>query len=481
LSAPDLVLEPQPLRPGESGTPLAPVDVAWLRMDDPTNLMHIHGVLALDGEITREQLADRLGARMAPISRFHQRIGVDQGRLVWIDDAEFDIHRHVTEEELPAPGGDAELAAAVSAHLERPFDRRHPLWEFRLLRGHRAGSVVLARIHHAIGDGVALMLVLLAQTDLSRAGAPTVQPPGELEPEARNPFLEVLRRPPAGYERARALAREVMPETLRLMEAPAEALARVHPLVKGAGATLALGRLIGRPSDPPTPFKGRLGRGKRVAWTESLPLEEVKGIGRELGGTLNDVLNAAMAGGLRRYLERFGEPPERLRIRCAMPVSLRPLEEMADLGNCFGLLFLSLPLGLRDPERRLEAIRRRSAALKASAEPIVVLAILRAIGVLPAAFHRLVVRIFETKATAVFTNVPGPRTTLYFEGRAIRDIFFWVPQAARLGLGVSILSYDGRVRMGVGTDAGLVPRPELIVDGFRAELDELARRAARRG
>jgi hypothetical protein len=101
--------------------------------------------------------------------------------------------------------------------------------------------------------------------------------------------------------------------------------------------------------------------------------------------------------------------------------------------------------------------------------------------VLPVAFHRLVVRIFETKATAVFTNVPGPRTTLYFEGRAIRDIFFWVPQAARLGLGVSILSYDGRVRMGVGTDAGLVPRPELIVAGVRAELDALARRAARRG
>lgn len=473
------VTTPQPLAPGEKGVPLSPVDIAWLRMDDPTNLMHIHGVLALDGELTRDELARRLGERMVPIPRFRQRVGVDRGRLAWVDDAEFDLYRHVTEETLPAPGGDAELAQAIAAHLERPFDRRHPLWEFRLFQGHRDGAVVFARIHHAIGDGVALMVVLLAQTDLSPGGPPTVEAGESLESAALNPFLEILQRPRQGLERARRIAEELMPETMRLMEAPAAAIARLNPVIKGAGMTAALGRLVGRPSDPRTPFKGKLQRAKRVAWSENIPLDDVRAIGRSLGGTINDVLNSAMAGGLRRYMARDGEPAENLAFRCAMPVSLRPLEEMADLGNRFGLLFLSLPVGIRDPERRLAEMRRRAASLKRSAEPIVAFAILRAIGILPEAVHRMVVRIFATKATAVFTNVPGPRATLYFGEHAIRDIFFWVPQAARLGLGVSILSYDGKVRMGVGTDAGLVPDPERILEGFVAELDALATRASR--
>lgn len=459
--------------------PLSPVDIAWLRMDDPSNLMHIHGVLALDGALERSQLAERLGERMMPIPRFRQRVARDGGRLVWVDDDAFDIHRHVTEETLPAPGGDAELAAAIAAHLERPFDRRHPLWEFRLFQGHRDGAVVFARLHHAIGDGVALMMVLLAQTDLAPGGPATVDTGDSLEQTMLNPFLEILLRPQEGLDRARRIAQEVMPETMRLMEAPAAAVARLNPVLKGAGMTTALGRLVGRPSDPRTPFKGRLQRAKRVAWSESIPLDDVKAIGKGLGGTINDVLNTAMAGGLRRYIARDGEPPEKLAFRCAMPVSLRPLEEMADLGNRFGLLFLSLPVGLRDPERRLAEMRRRAESLKRSAEPIVAYAILRAIGILPEAVHRTVVKIFATKATAVFTNVPGPRRTLYFGERAIRDIFFWVPQAARLGLGVSILSYDGRVRMGVGTDAGLVPDPERILEGFVADLDELATLAAR--
>ena len=270
-----------------------------------------------------------------------------------------------------------------------------------------------------------------------------------------------------------------MPETLRLMLAPVEAQARVRPLARGAGSALALGRLLGYGRDPVTPFKGEIGVPKRVAWTEAIPLEDARGAARSLGCSLNDLLNNAMAGGLRRYLARRGEPPAGLTFRAAMPVNLRPLEEMAELGNRFGLVFLPLAVGISEPLRRLDEIRARSAALRRSAEPLVVHSLLRFVGGSPAALQRLVVRIFATKATAVFTNVPGPSRTLWFAGRAIRDIFFWVPQAARLGLGVSIFSYDGKVRMGVGTDAGLVPDPELIVDGFRAEFGALVDAAAR--
>jgi diacylglycerol O-acyltransferase / wax synthase len=160
-----------------------------------------------------------------------------------------------------------------------------------------------------------------------------------------------------------------------------------------------------------------------------------------------------------------------------MPVNLRPLERMAELGNQFGLIFLSLPIGAGDAVSRLRELRRRAQALKRSVEPIVVYAILRLLGVVPYAIQKLVVKIFAAKTTVVMTNVPGPREVLYLAGQPIEEIFFWVPQSGRVSLGVSIFSYAGNVRLGVGTDAGLVPDPEVIIQGFHEELDELRRQA----
>jgi WS/DGAT/MGAT family acyltransferase len=471
---------PEPLGPAARSTPLSAVDVAWLRMDEPDNLMHIHGVIVLEGSPSRDQVAQLLERRLLLLPRFRQRIATDGGRPVWTDDDAFDIAHHVIDDPLAEPGGDAELAAKIEEHLDRPFDRARPLWEFRLFRGYHGGdTAVFAKIHHAIGDGVAMMVVLLAMTDMTRAGPATVAIAGGGESEAANPFVELFRRPVRELSEVKAAAEHWLPEMLRLMQAPVEAYARAHPIVKGIGSAHALARLVGRWNDPQTKFKGELTVHKRVAWTDRVPLETVKTASRALGATLNDFLNTAMAGALRRYLARDGAPPEGLQFRCAMPVNLRPFEEMADLGNRFGLIFLSLPLGISDPLARLEAMRRRSNALKRSAEPLVVFRVLDLIGRLPMAAHRLVVSIFQAKATAVFTNVPGPRETLWLAGMPVRDIFFWVPQAGRLGLGVSIFSYAGGVRMGVGTDAGLVPDPGHIIDGFHEELDALLALAGR--
>jgi len=473
---------PGPLGAGRRGVPLAPVDVAWLRMDEPTNRMHVHGILVLDGDLDLARALPVFERRLARIPRFRQRVALDGGRLVWADDEEFEIGRHVVEERLPEPGGDPELVTAVERHLASGFDRRHPLWEFRLLRGYRgADTAILGRLHHAIGDGVALMLVLLALTDLGDLPELDQALAERLGGEGANPFLDLLTAGPReAFEAARAAAGRWAPETLRLMTAPAEAYAEAGALLRGVGVTKALARILGSRNEPATPFKGELGVGKRVAWTSRLPLDEVKSAGAALGGTVNDVLNNAMAGGLRRYLAENGGADERLGFRCAMPVSLRPLDEMAALGNRFGLVFLDLPVGISDPLRRLELLRRNTARLKRSAEPVLILGLLALAGRSPQAFQDLLVRIFGAKATAVFTNVPGPSTRLTVAGHPIRDLFFWVPQAGRLGLGVSILSYDGGVRMGVMTDAGLVPDPERIVDGFHAEWERLLTAAASR-
>ncbi len=476
---PDPIFEPLPLSPGERGSELAPVDAAWLRMDDRENLMHVHGALVVAGDLTWDEAALVLGGRLAKIPRFAQRVARDGDRLFWVDDRDFALERHVVAERLPEPGGEPELATAIAAHFEAPFDRRFPLWEFRLLHGYRGeDTVVLARIHHSIGDGVALMVVLLAMTDLLGRGSMTAPPASSTAAPDANPFLELLcSGPGAAVDAARSAAERWMPDTLRLMLAPVEAYGRIAGWQKAAGSTLAMLRLLGRPSEPSSLFRGDLGIQKRVAWTEPLALDEVKRVGRRLGGTVNELLNTAMAGALRRYLARTAAPPESLAFRCAMPVNLRPLDEMAALGNRFGLIFLELPVGISDPRYRLEALRRSSESLKRSLEPLVVLQILRWMGQMPEPTRRLAVKLFGTKVTAVFTNVPGPSTTLGFGGKPIRDIFVWVPQAGRVGLGVSIFSYDGRVRMGVATDAGLVPDPERIVEGFYAEWDAFLRLA----
>lgn len=450
---------------------MSSVDYAWLRMDEPCNLMVIHGVLVLDGPVAREDLAALMEERFLTIPRFRQRVVVPEGRgpfgrrPYWEWDADFDLANHLVESALPAPGGEAELREAVSALMGGPVDYSRPLWRFHLLQGYRGGSVIVPRLHHCLGDGIALMLVLLSLADF--------HPEGEAE-GGENPFRTLFNGLGHDAGRVRALAERVMPEGMRLMLQPGDALRSVSRWVRGAAFTGALGRLALRIPDKKTVLKGQLCAGKRAAWSGPIPVERVKEIQAGLGGTMNDVLVAAVAGGLRRYLEARGSTlGESFGFRAAVPVNLRPLELMSQLGNQFGLVFLTLPVGIADPLERLAEVRRRMRSLRTSAEPLVVQQVLSVMGRIPLALQKVGVSLFGAKATAVLTNVPGPREALYLAGKRIDEIFFWVPQAGRLGIGISIFSYAGAVRIGIGTDAGLVPDPELIVEAIDREVEEL--------
>jgi WS/DGAT/MGAT family acyltransferase len=316
------------------------------------------------------------------------------------------------------------------------------------------------------------MLVLLSLTDRTPDADPAVPNPfSSLYAQSKPDHLDLAT--------IRALAEDIMPDGMRLLLHPAEAFRSAKRWLTGPVATGTFGRLVFRRRDPRTVFKGPLGVPKKVAWSEPLPLEEVKAVGKALGGTVNDVLLSAMTGGLRHYLERHGKPTDDLNFRAAMPVNLRTMENMDQLGNQFGLIFLSLPVGIADPRERIAELGRRARSLKRSLEPVVVFRILDTLGMVPKQIQNMVVGIFATKATAVMTNVPGPRHTLYLAGKPIEDIFFWVPQAGRVGIGISICSYAGRVRLGVGSDAGLVPDPDLIVEGFHQDFEALRKLAGR--
>jgi WS/DGAT/MGAT family acyltransferase len=239
-------------------------------------------------------------------------------------------------------------------------------------------------------------------------------------------------------------------------------------------------KLLLKGADSATRFKGHLKVAKRAAWSRPIRLDEVKAVGKTVGGTVNDVLLTAVSGALRRYLVRHGDRADGVEINAMVPVNLRPLSEADQLGNRFGLIYLALPVGEGDRAERLRLVKERMDEIKSSPQPFVTFQILNALGLAPVEVAALAVNMFGTKATAVMTNVIGPKQPLYFAGERIRTWLGWVPQSGRMGLGVSIFSYDGQVVVGVASDKGLVPDPESIATAFEEEFEALVAWAGRR-
>jgi len=225
--------------------------------------------------------------------------------------------------------------------------------------------------------------------------------------------------------------------------------------------------------DSPTRFKGTPGVAKRVAWAEPLPLDEVKTICRALSASVNDVLLSCVAGALREYLVGKGDATDGVMMRALVPINLRPLEKAYRLGNQFGVVFLELPIGIENPVERLYAVRANMRSLKGSFQPVLTLGLLAAAGAGPKMLQDQLIVVLARNATAVMTNVPGPQQPLYMAGRKIDRFMFWVPQSGDIGMGVSILSYNGEVQFGLITDRGLVPDPERVIAHFGPEFEKL--------
>jgi WS/DGAT/MGAT family acyltransferase len=243
---------------------------------------------------------------------------------------------------------------------------------------------------------------------------------------------------------------------------------------------VAAGRLALRWPDPETIFKGPLGVEKRAVWSEPLRLEDVKFIGRAFGATVNDVLLTAFTGALRCYLLTREEPVEGLSLRGIVPFNLRPQGPLKELGNKFGLVFLTLPVGIEDPIHRLRALKCCMDGIKDTPEALATYGILGTLGSLHPWLQEVAISIFDAKGTAVMTNVAGPRQQLYLAGSSINTLMAWVPEAGRVSLGVSIISYNGKVWLGVATDKNLVPDPESFIADFNGEFGEMKHRAEMR-
>lgn len=443
--------------------PMSRVDHAWLRMDNPHNLLMVNSVLWTDRPIDDSQLRALLLERMVgEFPRFRQRpdsAGAPFGRGHWVDDDEFDLERHLVYVDLEPPGGVEALQLYVGDQQHVTLDDAHPLWQVHVLSGYGAGSAVLFRFHHAIADGMALARLLVSLTDLD-ANAHFAPP---ATPRSRS---------------ARGAVGRLLSETMHVASHPSRLLSLGSTAAHDA-ARLAL--IADKPVKPTSVLNDEIGMSKLATWSRPLPLDEVKAIGRASGCTVNDVILAALGGAFRRYLIHRGEEPADVPV--LVPVDLRPPDEALprELGNSFGFFFVDLPAGQADPSERLSAAHRQAAALKTSPEAVVTLGVLAGMGAASSLLEDFSVAFFASKVSGVVTNVPGPREPVYFAGAKVDGIIGWVPRGGDMTFGVAVFSYAGTVTVGVSTDEASIPDPEVLVEAFEDEVRALAAVAAQPG
>ena len=448
-------------------SPMSRVDTAWLRMERPTNLMMITGVMMFETPLDIRTLRKVIETKFLAYPRFRQKAVDTPTGAFWQDDADFDLDWHVRLTALPGKGGKRELERLTSQMASTPLDKTKPLWQFHLVEKFGGGSALISRIHHCYADGIALVQVLLSLTEMGenpkRKAALAKR---WLKKEEHAPVAQRV----GAIDRYMQLGNKMLEKGMDIYRDPT--LAAVLA-TEGVDIAKEVGLALSLADDPETVLKGRLGVSKRVAWAEPLPLEEVKSVSRALRCTVNDILLASATVALRSYMLERGEQLEGITIRATVPVNLRPLEHAKQLGNHFGLVFLELPVGESNPMRRLERIAACMRVLRKSRQAVATFGALAAVGMAPPAVQAFALEMFSRKASAVATNVPGPQMPLYFGGSKITDLMFWVPQTGSIGLGISILSYNGAVHFGLIADAKLMPDPDSVIRRFRPEFEKL--------
>ena len=452
-----------------------PADVAWLHMDRPTNLMVVNTVLWFDMPVDQASVLQVFGERVVSrFRRFRQRVAEPALTLApwaapdWVDDADFALAGHVSRTRLPAPGDQRALQQTASDLAERPLRKDRPLWELHLLDGCGNGGALLLRTHHAIADGGALMQVLLALADPLDAGEHTGVLPVHDDtagPPLAGPGGRTAGRAIAAARRAGSAAGDLSAVLRAALDGPRRAaglagFARADAAMLGKlGFGLTAGRNL---------LQGPLVPGKQRAWTRPVPVEAVKAAGASTGSTVNDLMLTIITSALRRYLLEHDALAEEVIV--IVPVDLRPAGAPlpAGLGNQFGLVFVRLPTGETDQGRRRARVKAQMDQVKSSREGVFVYTMLQQMGRLPAAVQNAWVDAFAGKATAIITNVSGPRHQIQIAGTPVAGMAGWVPVTGPLGLGLSIVSYAGQLSVGLASDTHLLPD----CDRLLALLDE---------
>jgi diacylglycerol O-acyltransferase / wax synthase len=469
---------------------LSGLDAAFIYMETATAHMHVGAVLILDpadvppAQLTYDAFVDYVQRRLhlaPPLRRRLVQVPFRLDHPHWIEDPNFDVRFHVRRAALPAPGGMTELAELVGDVMARQLDRSRPLWELYVVEGLEDGRrALVTKAHHAAVDGISGMEMTSAIMQLAPDQEP-VEPVRDWQPESEPSDLRLL------WSAGRHLAISpvgVMRLGRRLVAAGADVL------------KLQLGTTTSdeAPSNqpPPAPFaapmtalNGSIGPHRRVSLTE-LPLDGVKSIKTALGGTVNDVVLAAVSGALRTFLRHRGEPLDRPLV-AMVPISVRTDEQRGQTGNQVSAMLTALPVHLADPLERLRGVSRGTRGAKEQFGALGADTIAQLAELTPAGVATLAARLYTRTRAAdrhrpiwnvVVSNVPGPRIPLYANGARIEAIYPIGPIHEMCGLNVTLFSYLDTIFVGVNADRDLVPDVDVFSGALRDAVDELAKAAA---
>jgi WS/DGAT/MGAT family acyltransferase len=450
---------------------LQPLDAMFVEAEDEdaNTSMAIASIAVFQGPaLSREEVMGLIADRLPAVPRYRQKLRTVPfrlGRPVWVDDQDFDLGYHVRRIVLPAPGEYQQLAEVIGRVMSRRLDRGHPLWEYWVVEGlARDRWAMITKVHHCMIDGVGgadLYRVILGLS--TEPGEPSGTVPAE-PPSPVSLAVQAaadLALLPLRQARAVGAAAADPRGTIRLVAGMAQAVARFSPSLRPA---------------VPSSLSGHIGRRRRYAWTQ-VSLGDIKTIKRELGGTVNDVVLAAISGGFRALLIGRGEEPRPHAVPSLVPVSVRAPGERSGFGNQVSATVTNLPVHIADPVERLAAVRAEQDSLKASHEAIIGQALesLAEYSAYPVASW-LVRRAFglqQREIVTVTTNVPGPQEPLYWMGRRLEEIIPYVPIASTVRTGVSIFSYDGSVTLGITGDYAANADIEVLARGIEHGVADL--------
>jgi diacylglycerol O-acyltransferase len=463
--------------------PLSAQDRAFLVFEDRNTHMHLGGVAVFEGgplvgrggAVDVERIRAHVASRLHLTPRYRQRLGWVPvlGRPVWVDETHFNLEYHVRHSSVPRPGGDAELRAFVARVMSQQLDRGKPLWEMWIVEGLRGRRfALLLKTHHALADGIAAFD--LFNSLLRDTADATVEP---IEPWVPRPVPSGLRLVRDGVlQQVRSPLTTAQDVWQGLRDAP-DLGGRVRD---GVRSMLDLaGQGIRAPMT--TPLNAPIGPHRRFDWLTS-SLADVTTIRRALGGTVNDVVLATVAGGMRRFLRAQDVDVRAGEFRVMVPVSVRRPDERDATTNRVSGWLVTLPIGIADVEARYARIVAATTQLKRERrERGPELLVQAAEHAVPGALT-LGVRIARALQphNVVVTNVPGPQCPLYLLGARMVSGHPLVPLFVNQGIGLAIFSYDGRLCWGVNADWDRVPDVDEVVRALRASFRELLRRARAR-
>ena len=449
---------------------LSSLDASFLYLETPAMHMHVAGVSVFapreDGPLTYEDVARVAEARLHLAPRLRQRVlrvPASLARPLWVDDERFDLDFHLRRAAIPSPGGRLQLERAIGRVLSRPLDRGKPLWELYVFEGLTEDrTAVLLKMHHALADGISGMLIASALFDLSLDA--------EIGPPPKHPWKP--RPAPSSVDLAADAVEDLllhpMEALVRVAEAPMHAAAVIGQTLDGLRSIAGMG------APPRGPFDVHIGPNRRFA-TAEVSFERVHEIKRTLGGTVNDVVLTAVAGGLHDLLRERGESTRGRTLRVMVPVSVRSKAEQGDVGNRVAPAFVDVPVGKMTPRARLKRVRASTQALKESMMAVSADSIIGLGAYAPPAIHAMAARMVSRGRwfNLVVSNVPAPQVPLYLAGAPLLASYPSMPLGENSGLSVACTSLGGTLAFGLTADWDAVPDIEILARGIERSIADL--------